>query len=67
MQLRAMLCELGMPSIPSLLPIPRVAEAISESGEPQAPHLAMRFDRFADEFEWYAGALASAREHGVPY
>ena len=68
MQLRAMLCELGMPSIPSLLPIPRVAEAVSESGEPQAPHLAMRFDRFADEFEWYAGALTSARsQHGVPY
>src|SRR6185369_9488669 len=33
MQLRAMLCELGTPSIPSLLPIPRVAEAVSESGE----------------------------------
>ena len=67
MQLRAMLCELGMPSIPSLLPIPRVADAISESGEPHAPHLAERFDRFADEFEWYAGALANARQQGVPY
>ncbi len=68
MQLRAMLCELGMPSIPSLLPIPRVAEAVSASGEPQAAHLTARFDRFADEFEWYAGALTSARsQHGVPY
>jgi NAD(P)H-dependent FMN reductase len=67
MQLRAMLCELGMPSIPSLLPIPRVADAVSETGEPQTPHLVMRFDRFADEFEWYAGALQRAREHGVPY
>jgi len=68
MQLRAMLCELGMPSIPSLLPIPRVAEAVSASGEAQAAHLTARFDRFADEFEWYAGALASARcQHGVPY
>jgi len=68
MQLRAMLCELGMPSIPSLLPIPRVAEAVSDSGEAQAAHLTARFDRFADEFEWYARALASARrQHGVPY
>jgi NAD(P)H-dependent FMN reductase len=67
MQLRAMLCELGMPSIPSLLPIPRVMEAVSESGEAKDPRLPMRFDRFADEFEWYASALASARLNGVPY
>src|SRR4029079_17991199 len=37
MQLRAMLCELGMPSVPSLLPIPHVAQALSEVGEPQTP------------------------------
>ena len=68
MQLRAMLCELGMPSIPSLLPIPRIADAVSETGEPQAGALASRFDRFAGEFEWYASALATARsERGVPY
>jgi len=67
MQLRAMLCELGMPSIPSLLPIPRVTEAVSESGEPHAPELAKRFNRFASEFEWYARALAQARLNGVPY
>ena len=67
MQLRAMLCELGMPSIPSLLPIPRVAEAVSQTGEPQAARLPERFDRFASEFEWYASALAAARLNGVPY
>jgi NAD(P)H-dependent FMN reductase len=67
MQLRAMLCELGMPSIPSLLPIPRVADAVSDTGEAQVAHLVERFDRFASEFEWYAGALAAARRHGVPY
>src|SRR5215813_1069114 len=61
MQLRAMLCELGMPSIPSLLPIPRVTEAVSDTGGAEDPHLSKRFDRFADEFEWYARALASAR------
>ncbi len=67
MQLRAMLCELGMPSIPSLLPVPHVAEAFSDNSEAKSPHLAMRFDRFADEFEWYAAALAAARAAGVPY
>jgi NAD(P)H-dependent FMN reductase len=67
MQLRAMLCELGMPSIPSLLPIPRVSEAVSQGGTVQDPHLTMRFDRFAREFEWYASALRNARRDGVPY
>ena len=67
MQLRAMLCELGMPSIPSLFPIPRIASAFSDTGEPQEPQTAARFDRFAGELEWYAAALSAARVHGVPY
>src|SRR4051794_24393356 len=32
MQLRSMLCELGTPSIPSLLPVPRVQEAFDDDG-----------------------------------
>ena len=32
MQLRAMLCELGTPSIPSLLPVPQVQDAFDEDG-----------------------------------
>ena len=32
MQLRMTLAELGMPSVPSLLPIPRIAETITEDG-----------------------------------
>ena len=35
MQLRAMLCELGTPSIPSLLPVPRVQDAFDEEGHPR--------------------------------
>ena len=31
----AMLCELGTPSIPSLLPVPRVQEAFDEEGHPR--------------------------------
>ena len=34
MQLRAMLCELGTPSIPSLLPVPNVQDAFDENGHP---------------------------------
>src|SRR5690348_15852556 len=32
MQLRMTLAELGMPSIPSILPIPRIGETIGEDG-----------------------------------
>jgi NAD(P)H-dependent FMN reductase len=67
MQLRAMLCELGMPSIPSLLPVPRVQEAFDENGHPRDESYARRADRFLSELEWYAGALKTARRAGVPY
>jgi NAD(P)H-dependent FMN reductase len=67
MQLRAMLCELGMPSIPSLLPIGKVQDAFDEAGNSLDPGFAQRAGRFLDEFEWYARALRLAREGGVPY
>jgi NAD(P)H-dependent FMN reductase len=68
MQLRAMLCELGMPSIPSLFPIPSIQKALDEDGTPREPaSVERRFVRFAGELEWYAGALAVARKNGVPY
>jgi len=66
MQLRMTLAELGMPSVPSLLPIPRIAEAISAEGV--ASDITVRsMNRFLDEFLWYAGALAEARIGGTPY
>jgi NAD(P)H-dependent FMN reductase len=67
MQLRAMLCELGTPSIPSLLPIPRVQDAFDEDGHPQDEAYHKRAARFLDELEWYANALKTARQSGVPY
>jgi NAD(P)H-dependent FMN reductase len=67
MQLRAMLGELGMPSISSIFPIPVIGKAFTESGEPTDPACERRFARFASEFEWYAGALREARAKGVPY
>jgi NAD(P)H-dependent FMN reductase len=67
MQLRAMLCELGMPSISSLFPIPKIQHAFDDAGTPLAPDLDRRFARFAAEFEWYAEALRTARARGTPY
>lgn len=67
MQLRMTLAELGMPSIPSLLPIPRVQDAFTPEGEPTAPGFEKRCERFFREFEWYAEALRRARAEGVPY
>jgi NAD(P)H-dependent FMN reductase len=67
MQLRAMLCELGTPSIPSLLPVPRVQDAFDEDGHPRDEAFPGRAARFLDELEWYANALKTARQSGVPY
>lgn len=67
MQLRMTLAELGMSSVPSLLPIPRIAEAIDEDGVAQQPIVDSSANRFLDEFLWYAGALAEARASGTPY
>lgn len=67
MQLRALLCELGMPSIPSLLPFPKVHELIDTDGRPTNDRVGKSTDRFLAEFEWYANAMKSARAAGVPY
>ncbi len=67
MQLRAMLCELGMPSISSLFPIPRIQAAFDAEGQPIDAALERHFARFASELEWYAEALRDRRAQGVPY
>jgi NAD(P)H-dependent FMN reductase len=67
MQLRAMLCELGMPSISSLFPIPRIQTALDAEGRPLDSEMDRRFNRFAVELEWYGEALRDRRMNGVPY
>jgi NAD(P)H-dependent FMN reductase len=67
MQLRMTLAELGMPSIPSLLPIPRIAQALDAEGVPQADWLGRSTARFLAEFFWYARALRRERAAGTPY
>ena len=67
MQLRALLAEVGMPSIPSIQPIPTVGTALTADGVPLTQQLAERTGRFFDEFEWYMRAFKSEREKGLPY
>ena len=67
MQLRMSLAEMGMSSVPSLLPIPRIGEALDEKGVPADERLARSRDRFLDEFLWYAEAIKAARANGTPY
>jgi len=67
MTLRMTLAELGMSSIPSILPVPRVQDAFTPEGEPTDPGFAKRCERFFQEFEWYAEALRRQRAEGVPY
>lgn len=67
MQLRMTLAELGMSSVPSILPIPRIGQAIDENGVAIEPIVDRSANRFLDEFLWYANALKDARASGTPY
>jgi NAD(P)H-dependent FMN reductase len=67
MQLRAMLAEMGMSSIPSILPFPSAQEMLAEDGTPTGDEPGKSADRFLDEFLWYANALKAARANGTPY
>ena len=67
MQLRAMVAEMGMSSIPSIFPVPRVQQSFDEDGTPRDEAYDGRVDRFLNEFEWYAHALKQARNNGTPY
>ena len=62
MTLRAMLAEMGMASIPSILPIPGVQDAFGDDGTPVDDNYPRRANRFLTELEWYANAMKHARE-----
>jgi NAD(P)H-dependent FMN reductase len=65
-QLRAMLAEMGMVTIPTLQPFPRVQDAFDDNGVPTEPRTELFTKSFFEEFEWYANALGAARAKGVP-
>ena len=64
--LRAILAELGTPSIPSAFPISKIGEAIDDDGIALDSAYDRRIGKFLDEFEWYANALKHARGHDCP-
>jgi NAD(P)H-dependent FMN reductase len=59
--LRAILAELGTPSIPSSFPVSHVHSAFDAEGNPLDQAYDERIIKFLDEFEWYAHALKRAR------
>jgi len=66
MQLRALLAEVGMSSIPSLQPIPNVGDSLSSEGLPLTKALAEDSGTFYNEFDWYMTALKDARARNDP-
>ena len=67
MQLRALLAEVGMPSIPSLQPVPSIGKALSAEGVALTQELAEKSGKFFDEFDWYMRAMKAERAKGLPY
>jgi len=65
--LRAVLAELGMLSISSIQPFPKVQDNIDDEGNPKNEFIEPSTNRFLDEFEWYLKALKTAREKGKPF
>lgn len=64
--LRAILAELGTPSIPSAFPISKIGGAFDDDGNALDQAYDRRIGKFLDEFEWYANALKCARGNDCP-
>lgn len=60
--LRAILAELGTPSIPSAFPVSGVGSAFDDEGKALDAAYDKRIVKFLDEYEWYVRALKVARE-----
>lgn len=59
--LRAILAELGTPSIPSAFPVSQVQKAFDNDGIALEVSYDKRVVKFLDEFEWYADAMRRKR------
>jgi len=62
--LRAILAELGTPSIPSAFPVSGIRAAFDDDGTALNKTYDERVIKFLDEFEWYENALKRARDQG---
>ncbi|MEP0548027.1 MAG: NADPH-dependent FMN reductase [Rhodothermales bacterium] len=65
--LRAVLGEVGLVTIPSMLPVPKVSAVFEMDGTVKDEAYEKRTTRFLGELCWYARALHAARVDGVPY
>ncbi len=63
--LRAILAELGTPSIPSAFPISQIQNAFEADGIALDAAYDERIVKFLDELEWYANALRAERDQGA--
>jgi len=59
--MRAILAELGTPSIPSAFPVSGVQNAFDDDGNALDDTYDKRVVKFLDEYEWYANAMRNAR------
>lgn len=59
--LRMMLAELGMPTMPTILPVPTVSNAVTREGEITDAPLVQAIERFLSELEWWAQAARDRR------
>ena len=67
-QLRTVLGELGMVTIPSQCPFPTVGTTFGDDGTTTEEWIVRQTDEFITEFEWFAHALKAQRAAaGVPY
>lgn len=60
MALRMTLAELGMPTISSLLPVPKLGNVLDPRGVDQTEYLTEQADNFIKELTWWA---AAAKDH----
>ena len=65
--IRAVLAELGAPSLPTLFPVSAVQDAFDEDGAAIETAYEERIVQFIEEHEWYATALKEKRKQGTPY
>jgi len=66
--LNAVMAEMGMPTISSILSIGNIGQSLDENGNDPEGKLQKRADRFLNELEWYAEALKRQREEkGKPW
>ena len=54
-----------MPSIPSILALPKAHDLFDSQSQLRADWVARHAGRFVDELEWYAKALKAARTGGA--